>query len=298
MRKIVVFANTANHKKLSGPAILDFAHGIDEDVTVVSHDNAPMPEADIAVMYGFYPAHVPMSTGLKAYRKTIRDTYQNLIVMDGGCFRSFGNNIYWRLGYNSPLWDGDYRIKKPHSKRWKIVRNSIREHTGTDFRLHPWKTDGDYILVCLQTNTGWSMAGMNTEAWITIKLKQIREVTDMPVVIRLHPRSKQSHVDYIENNITGVTIQRYEDCSALEAMEHARAVVTYNSSIACDSVMMGVPTFIDEGRCLAAPCCNHDIRNLLEPDYTDRQPWLNKIAYTMWDNTELSDGTAWNHLRR
>lgn len=308
--KTAIFLNTANAKKLSYPALLAFSRGIEangDKILLINQENKrhiPEPvEADVAVMYGYVPnvwtEETLGKTGMEA-RQKILDYYDKVICVDGGVFRSHGNNCYWRCVYDSPYQTGNYHKERITENRWETVSKYLKEYTGNSFEIKPWKTDGEYILVCLQTSSGWSMSGMPTVDWCVSKIKQIRTITDMPIKIRRHRANSDDQVRHIMKSIReykGITVEENKEIQPLVSIQNAYALVTYNSTIACDSALAGVPTFVDDDRCWAWDVANKDIKRLLDPELFDREQWVNEVSYSMWLNEEMENGIVWNHLK-
>ena len=308
--KVAIFLNTANAKKLSYPTLLAFSNGIkahgDEILLIDQENKRHIPEpipADVAVIYGYVPLEwtdeTSGKTGMEA-RQKILDYYEKVICIDGGVFRSHGNNAFWRCGYGSPYYTGDFRNSGSPENRWKWMEKWLEDYTGNDCSIKPWKTEGEYILVCLQTSSGWSMAGMPTVDWCIDKVKQIRGITDMPIVIRRHRANSDNQVRMIMKGLQdyrGIRVEENKEVSPLQSINKAYALVTYNSTIACDSALSGVPTFVDDERCWAYPVANKDISRLLDPELFDRQQWVNDVSYSMWLNEEMEKGVVWEHLK-
>jgi hypothetical protein len=58
---------------------------------------------------------------------------------------------------------------------------------------------------------------------------------------------------------------------------------------------MGYPVFVDKTS--AAALVGHtDLRQIETPLMPDRGPWLNSLAYSQYDEHELTSGTLWKLL--
>jgi hypothetical protein len=79
----------------------------------------------------------------------------------------------------------------------------------------------------------------------------------------------------------------------------AHVVVNYNSSPAVAAAIEGVPVFVlDPERSQAKDIANTDISKIENPILYDRNVWIQKLAQMHWTSNELTDGTAWRHLRQ
>jgi hypothetical protein len=57
-------------------------------------------------------------------------------------------------------------------------------------------------------------------------------------------------------------------------------------------VILGCPVFVHPDSA-AALVGQTDLKKIETPIYPDRQPWLNAISYSQFDERELIDGTVW-----
>jgi hypothetical protein len=72
-------------------------------------------------------------------------------------------------------------------------------------------------------------------------------------------------------------------------MEEAWAVINHNSGPGVQSVLSGVPAFVDTSS-LAAPVANLDLANIESPALPDRGAWLIQLCHTEWRPEEIATG--------
>ena len=80
------------------------------------------------------------------------------------------------------------------------------------------------------------------------------------------------------------------------ALTRAHAVVNYNSNPAIESVMAGVPVYVDQSS-LCWPVGNAIGGDVEHPAKPDRTEWLKQISYTEWFVEEIKQGLPWKRLK-
>jgi hypothetical protein len=191
--------------------------------------------------------------------------------------------IYWDRGYARRVFATDlptgenggfYRwhvgsfqmqaIRDVPSDRWKTLK--------TD--LWPWQRTGRHIVVAEPSETYERFHGI--EGWTMRTVRRLNELTDRPLIIR----NKE--------------MQRFGR-KLHEDLKGAHCLVTHGSNAAVESVIMGCPVFVhqDSAASLVGRC---DLARIEEPIYPDRQPWLNSLAYSQFDERELVNGELWRML--
>lgn len=214
---------------------------------------------------------------------------------DGAFFKSLGIYNYWRFGLNSPLANGVFLNENSPSDRWK----KFKKQFNVPYR--EWSMDGKYILICGQPDRGYSMNLQSTVELLREWVPLIKSQTNLPIVIKPHPNGMNNAVAAAEINefirvTDGVEILDPHD-DIIPVLEDAARMITWNSTVAVDSVTMGIPTcsFHDMG--FAYPVTDHviDINN---PTLFDRSQWLADINYAMWKPEELATGELWDKYKK
>jgi hypothetical protein len=191
--------------------------------------------------------------------------------------------IYWDRGYARRVFATDlptgenggfYRwhvgsfqlqaIRDIPDDRWKALKTEV----------WPWQRTGRHIVVAEPSETYERFHGI--EGWTMRTVKRLNELTDRPLIIR----NKE--------------MQRFGR-KLHEDLKGAHCLVTHGSNAAVEAMIMGCPVFVhqDSAASLVGRC---DLSRIDEPIYPDRQPWLNALAYSQFDERELVNGDLWKMI--
>ena len=192
---------------------------------------------------------------------------------------------------------GNYFDDNPNPARWQQISN----HLG--IKIEEPRVKGKNILICLQRNQGWSMGSLSVVNWLDTTITKITQHTDRTIVIRAHPGDKKAITSYLP-----ALIQKYQHNNKIKIsapktplaqdLKKAWAVVNHNSSSIVGPLIQGYPGFItDPDRSQCAEVCHTDFSKIESPQQFDRQKWLERISMFHWNFNELSNGTAWRHMR-
>jgi len=228
-----------------------------------------------------------------------------------------------RMAANKAIWERNTSNAKPtivlevgginRGTTWKVGLNGINRdayfgpcdnnddrHRLLGLSLKPWRTHGEYILICGQHDKSLQWQGMpSMSTWVMNTIDAIRAHTDRPILFRPHPRCPLPN---IEHEFKNVIRQRpiklngtYDDYDM--QFNNIHAVVSYSSNPGIHSILNGVPAFVGTSS-LAYDVGNdidfmHDIEAPLMPN---RQQWLNDYAHTEWTVQEISQGIPLNLL--
>jgi hypothetical protein len=203
---------------------------------------------------------------------------------------------------------GDFRAEGMPSDRWDAL----------GIELKPWRSGGDYILLCAQVPWDAQVQDGNHIQWLEDTADEIRKHTERPIRFRPHPKAYRRGRPYSElTNVFSkrLTADERTDYRQLvadldtpppttfeEDLAGAHAVVCYNSNVATLSVIAGVPVFTG-APCLADPIACRDLSIIDDPrlsiHLTDmRQQWANDLAYKQWNIEDFREGRPWLHLTR
>lgn len=152
-------------------------------------------------------------------------------------------------------------IRPVPDDRWKAL----------NIEVHPWRRSGRHIVIAAPTRTYARFH--QCEGWLADTLDAISRVTDRQLVIR-DKESKRS----LQSDLHG-----------------AHALVTHGSIAAVEAAILGYPVFVHPDSA-AALVGRTDLKKIESPVYPDRQPWLNALAYSQFNESELVDGTLWRLL--
>jgi len=186
---------------------------------------------------------------------------------------------------------GTYFWDDTNPSRWQQISKDL------GLSLKDWRVKGEHILLACQRNGGWSMAGYNVVDWVKKTVLEIRKYTDRPIVVRGHPGDKNA-MSYLTQK--GVDWKLSQKDKIVEDLKNAWATVTYNSSPGVASAIEGIPVFVTDPNpkiSQAYSVANLDLSKIESPEVFERQRWVEKISMCHWKFEEISNGSAWKHMR-
>jgi len=232
-------------------------------------------------------------------------------------------SVLWhgRMAKNKSIWDNAVARKKPivvlevggikRGTTWKVGLNGInrdaffgpgRNDSGRsdllNIRLKPWRTDGDYILLCGQHDRSqqWNMLP-SMERWTVETIESIRSYTDRPIIFRPHPRCPVTDVERRFKNVFRQNPKQipgtYDDFDM--DFTNVYCTVSWTSNPGIHSVIEGVPSYTSPSS-LAWDVSIKSLTNLENPPLPDRTQWLNDYAHTEWTVEEISQGLPFKKL--
>jgi len=174
------------------------------------------------------------------------------------------------------------------SDRWNKLNLSLK----------PWKSTGDYILVCLQNPMSTACLpkeGLNE--WILYIVHSIRKYSNRKIIIRPHPRSSESISLPELKNVELIYPIRPIRKLFNYYLENSWALVNFNSNPAIEAAIKGIPIFTDNSS-LASPVANLSFDLIETPKKPDRTQWAYDLAYTEWNINEIKSGIVWRRFRK
>ncbi len=260
----------------SKPIFDAFEHSLISAGHTVSNND---PSADINVIWSI------LFNGRMARNKEVWQQNKPTIVLEVGGIK---RGTTWKVGLNGINRDAYFGPSGNSSSR--------AEQLG--LVLKPWRTEGEYILICGQHEKSQQWESMpNMTAWLGNTINKIREYTDMPIYWRPHPRYP---VQYAEQDFKNVIRQNpnklentYDDYDF--NVRSAWATVCWSSNPGPHSIIAGIPAFVGPSS-LAYDVGNHSLKDIMNPRMPDRQQWLNDYAHTEYTIGEISQGIPLKHL--
>jgi len=144
------------------------------------------------------------------------------------------------------------------------------------------------ILIAAQHRHSLQLANQDHEAWVMEQVKEIRQVSDRPIVIRPHPRSPL-HLDNLDRTIAVERPQKvdgtYDD---FDMHFDYHAVVNYCSGPGIQAAISGTRPIVGTYS-LALPV-SVAIEDLDQPYNVDRDQWLVEICHTEYTVNEIKEG--------
>ena len=291
------------NNKPEKPAILtNFVNGVNSKGDVgVDHKGNNILECDVAMLQGFVHVNSKQAPHLQLRRRVLehqRLKGKRTLIVDSNLFlylnKSNQPHHYLRYSFDGVFRDtGFYFDKDVDSKRWQTIKNDL------NIQVKDYRKSGDYILLCLQRNGGWSMKGMDVMQFCHKTVEQIKKHTDRRIVVRGHPGDGKTN-QYLKLDIPGVTISP-KDTPIQEDLRNAWATVLFNSSPGVASLIEGVPVFqMDPNKeySMYGEVANTSLKRLEDPKLYDRQEWLHRIAMCHWSFDQTASGEAWEFMRQ
>jgi hypothetical protein len=295
--------NNTNKEK---PLILsNFCQGvIAAGDTAISHNGMTAVPCDVALIQGFVHEHGKDSPHLRLRRAAIdlqkRNKKRSLIVDSNLFLYSNKENPlhYLRYSFDGVFpTTGFYFDTEIDPSRWQKISRNL------NLNLKDYRSQGEHILICLQRNGGWSMAGLDVQDWAVNIINTLRQYTDRPIVIRAHPGDKSSR-EYLDPRSPkckikfSKAVRLSSNADLVDDLRNCWAAINYNSSPVVGAAIEGVPIFVmDPVNSQCAEIANTDLAKIENPNLFDRQSWVERISMFHWNFEELQNGECWTHIR-
>lgn len=149
----------------------------------------------------------------------------------------------------------------------KEVRETrLRRH---QFRIDPWRAvDEGHVLLLGQYDLGRCGRYASLQEWHN----HVRASTGDPILFRAWPGNSPLK----------------SDCKG------ARCAVSLNSTVAIETVLIGLPTVAMHEQSPAWPVCAHHLGHVHRSD--NRIQWLEYLANCQWHHQEIENGDFWRQL--
>jgi hypothetical protein len=310
MKKIVFFSDWKRMYKHPTPQCEPF-------VEVPFGDRQAHRNADAYVQINIqHPKHVK-EPFREPFYNFIASSRKPFIVFESAVFRqNVSNNFkdkYFRFAWNSFLWnEAEFGPMGNGPDRWQRIQQE------QDIEIRPWREKrGEYILVVLQHVIDTSLVRMiesygSYYNWFFNCISQIRAQSDLPIVVRPHPKHGM-YTEFFDAYRIPEVFSMFKDVywsnnqgadglnggKFLERdLDDAHAVVGWTSNALTEAACYGVPTYPMSPGAMVTPVAQRPISDI-DKIYKmpDRQQWLNDLAYCQWTYQEIQDGTAWNHIK-
>ena len=268
----------------SKPVFEAFEHSLRNAGHLIEEDSM---HSDVAVIWSV------LFNGRMTGNKPIYDYYtktgRKVIVLEVGGIQ---RGSTWKVGLNGINRDAYWGDSNNNDSRKRVLGLEVK----------PWRTQGEYILICGQHDKSLQWQGMpRMSNWFLDTYDEIRKHTDRPIIFRPHPRCRLEH---IERGLRHVTRQEPRHVNGTYdsfdmGFDNIHCTISYSSNPGIHSVIEGVPAFVST-HSLAYDVANdidflHDIENPVMPD---RQQWLNDYAHTEYTIEEISQGIPLKRLTK
>ena len=263
----------------------------------IVHTGRELIQSDVGVIQGWVHAQSPNTPHLNLRRNVSNNTHnKHTIIIDSNLFNYNLGKLYHKH-YSRYSMDGVFPTTGNYFKdaidpnRWKQISQDLQ------ISLKDWRTSGDHILLACQRNGGWSMDRYAVTDWVSKTIKELRKYTDRPIVVRGHPGDKNA-INYLSQHGVDWNLSRKEKIT--DDFKNAWATITYNSSPGVASAIEGIPTFVTDPNPKVSQAhlvANTNLADIENPKMFERQDWVEQLSMCHWKFEELSNGSAWAHMR-
>jgi len=221
-------------------------------------------------------------------------------------------SVLWhgRMQPNKKIYDHYRSLNKPviivevgalyRNTTWKIAVNNI---TAQGYYGHQDNLDWDRpkklniglsnptiknpkIIVALQHALSLQVESIgDITSWATKTVEALQQVTDRPIIVRPHPRSKIVLPPNINVELPCKLNNTYD---SFDMHYDCHAIVNYNSGIGIQAAINGVRPVVDSSS-LAAPM-GISLADIEKPYTVDRDSWLVQICHTEYTVEEIQKG--------
>ena len=278
--KIAVFPKTS---AMAGKSVMAaFIKSLRNEDYVIC-ENHERPEADIVVMWSWLLGMY----GRDAIYNHYKNTNTKFLILEVGALQ---RNTSWKVAIGGINRNANFANNSADDKRLALF----------DLSTKPWRSGGEHIIVCGQNEKSIAWDQGSTTNWVYQTIEWLRSQTERPIWFRPHPRYP---VTIDQNKFANVSIsmpkkiEGYDEVDFAHALQNAYAVVNYNSNPAIESVLAGVPVYVDKSS-LCWPVGNDIGSNINVPATPDRTQWLEQISYTEWFVEEIKQGLPWRRLKQ
>jgi len=297
--RVAIIEESANHKQYRD-VLKSFADGCGGEIIDTGHAGA----YDCAVIFGSYKKergksqHVGKGKIIQSGMPYIQLETQLI----GRPIRTAFHNEF-RVGVNGFLWD-DAKWGFEHITRDRSQKVFTRNGYQTAL---PWKTDGDYILVCMQKVGDASLRGADVFAWTEQTVEKLRQNTQKKIVVRPHPlKRKSSQHKTLQEKILKISDVHWQEADLTKEnfipigrqLPKVWCTVTYSSGTGIDAVLNGVPNIACDPGSMVYDVSSRDIGEVENPYRGDKSVWANKIAHCQWSVEEFTSGECWQHVSK
>ena len=265
--------------------------------TGIAHQGRDILNSDVGVIQGWVHARSPNTPHLLLRRNVSKNIHnKHTIIVDSNLFNYNLGKLYHKH-YSRYSMDGVFPTTGNYFKdtidpsRWKQLSTDLH------LSLKDWRSTGSHILLACQRNGGWSMDTYAVTDWVKNTVIELRKHTDRHIIVRGHPGDKDA-VKYLSQKGVDWTLSRNE--KIIQDFDNAWATITYNSSPGVASAIEGIPIFVTDPNpnvSQAVEVANTNLADIENPKLFERQEWIERLSMCHWKFEELSDGSAWAHMR-
>ena len=267
-------------------------HGV--EVSYVENHN--YIKSDFAMIFA-HKSEGPDSPTHK-FRQTVLDKHNdNIFFVDSNVLKAYEKDVrYFRFPQGSiHPHKANYMLDEDVSRNDQIMRDLKLE-------IKPWRKDGKHICLFLNRGIGgFSTFGKPCYEWAKETIKNIRQYTDRPILIRSHRHAGNSpqliedlkNLDDIMLEHKDITHTRLGETSIYDDLKNAWACVVYTSTSGAVAMMEGIPMFSTHEACFSHKWSAGKLSDIEKPILKDRTYYITHYANAHWNLEELRQGLYW-----
>lgn len=194
----------------------------------------------------------------------------------------FPKHTVYRITKN---WHCNYQIKDRPIDRYELFKKK---------EIVNWNNNKDgHILICPPSI--FIQIFDNQFNWLQETVKTIKKYSKRKILIREKFAPDEL---YQAAKIKKISLnEEYSSNSLEEDIKNSWCVVTYNSMVAIDALINGVPVFTNSNMSVAYEMAEKNLANIENPFYpNNRQKFLNHLAYSQFTFKEIQSGDAYRLL--
>ncbi len=192
----------------------------------------------------------------------------NIIVVENGFYgKDEQDRQYYSIARNGHNGSGTWYI------------GDIGRLNNLNIKFKPWRSKGEYILVCPQRGIGPPNFSM-PRTWPEDVSRRLSKLTDREIRIRRHPGNKPAGMP-LETDLSD-----------------AWAVIVWSSNCATEALIKGIPVFYEAPHIVTRLACNKSIKDIENPKYLDRVPAFIQMSWAQWSVDEIEQGLPFEYLLR
>ena len=260
-------------------------------------DATEYSDCDIAIFFGSWKDRLAEHHILK---NDIVKNVRNFIVLETPLIGRMPVQLvmpdqWFRIGLNGFLADtGLFNNKNCDSHRWEKI--------SRDLKIEPksYTNQNGPIVIALQLPGDASLKGEIIERWASVCVREIRQQTERPIIIRtpqLVSRFQKKWISDIAQH-DKIIFQQGTAANLIETISTAFCTVTYSSGFAIDSLLNGCPTVAMSPSSFCYDIAQNNVQKIEMIGKPDRAQWLNDLSYAQWHENEIEQGSPWRHLKQ
>lgn len=197
--------------------------------------------------------------------------------------QKFQKNFCYRITKN---WHCNFNISDRPSDRYEMFKSQ---------ELMDWKKNSQgHILIC--PPSFYIQVFNNQFNWLNNTISILKKFTKKKILIREKKDTEQLF------KMAGIKYQKFSEEYSTESLEkditNSFCIVTYNSMVAIEALIRGIPVFTNSKFSVAYNMSNNNFEEIEYPFFpNNRQEFLNHLAYSQFTIEEMQSGKAYEILK-